>query len=79
MIICAINYALIPLSIDSHLNNLTYLTILMSINGFMQSYTWPNLLMIVHERWDQKKNSVALGFWATNTNTGNIVGYLICT
>ena len=79
MIFCAISYALIPFCIDSHLNNLPALTILMSINGFMQSYTWPNLLMIVREKWDQKKHSTALGFWATNTNVGNIAGYLICT
>lgn len=76
---CAISYALIPFCIDSHLNNLTALSILMSINGFLQSYTWPNLLMIVKQKWDQKKNPAAMGFWPTNTNIGNIVGYLICT
>lgn len=79
MICCAISYALIPFCIDSHLNNLPALSILMATNGFIQSYTWPNLLMVVHEKWDQRRNSIALGFWATNTNIGNIVGYLICT
>lgn len=79
MIFCGISYGLIPFCIDSHLNNIIALSILMAINGFIQSYTWPNLLMIVHEKWDQKKNSTALGFWATCTNVGNIVGYLICT
>lgn len=50
----------------------------MAINGFIQSYTWPNLLMIINEKWDKKKNTTALGFWATNGNFGNIIGFFIC-
>ena len=48
MVACAISYSVIPYAIDHYLNNLPTLMILMGINGFIQSYTWPNLLMIVN-------------------------------
>ena len=78
MIACSLSYAAIPFCIDHSLNTLTNLIILMAINGFIQSYTWPNLLMIINEKWDKKKNTTALGFWATNGNFGNIIGFFIC-
>lgn len=78
MIVCALSYSMVPFAIDHNLNNLFTLMILMGINGFIQSYTWPNLLMIVNEKWDKKRESTALGFWVTNGNFGNIVGYIIC-
>lgn len=78
MCLCAISYAFIPFAIDNQLNNLPTLMILMSINGFIQSYTWPNLLMIINQKWDRNRDATALAFWATNPNFGNIVGYIIC-
>lgn len=54
LIICGINYALIPILMDiDFLSNLVVLCVLMSINGYLQSYTWPNLLMLVNSRFDQ--------------------------
>lgn len=47
----------------------------MSINGFLQSYTWPNLLMIIHNNFNPDKYAVLLGFWSANANIGNILGY----
>lgn len=78
MIICAITYAAIPFAIDHELNNIYTILALMSINGFVQSFTWSNLLVIVNSRWDRKRNSTALGFWSTNANVGNILGFMIC-
>lgn len=50
----------------------------MSLNGFIQSFTWTNLLVIVNSRWDKNRDSTALGFWSTNANVGNILGFIIC-
>lgn len=50
----------------------------MCVNGYLQSYTWPNLLMIIHSYFDPKKYPTLLGFWSTNVNFGNIAGFLIC-
>lgn len=78
MIICGVNYGLIPLLLSwDPFANIYILCILMSINGFLQSYTWPNLLMIVNKKFDSNKYAVLLSFWATNANVGNIIGYLI--
>lgn len=60
------------------LTNIWVLAVLMCLNGYMQSYSWPMLLMIVHSQFDPKKYSSLLGFWSTNANFGNIMGYGLC-
>jgi sugar phosphate permease len=79
MVLCGINYSLIPLFMKLPLQagNMAILSILMYCNGFLQSYTWPNLLMIIHSKFDPDKYAVLLGFWATNVNFGNIMGYAL--
>jgi sugar phosphate permease len=79
MVLCGINFTLIPLFMKLSLSwgNFLILCILMSFNGFLQSYTWPNLLMIIHSKFDPEKYTVLLGFWATNANVGNIIGYAL--
>ena len=47
----------------------------MCVNGYMQSYTWPMLLMIVHSQFNPDRYSSLLGFWSTNANVGNIIGF----
>ncbi len=49
----------------------------MCINGFLQSYTWPNLLMIINFKFNPDKYAVLLGFWSANANVGNILGYAV--
>jgi sugar phosphate permease len=78
LLVCAITYAIIPFAIDNGFNNISAILLLMSVNGFVQSFTWSNLLVIVNSRWDKSRNSTALGFWATNANVGNILGFAIC-
>lgn len=78
-LLCALDYMLIPLAIETlHIRSFLLLFILMAINGYLQSYAWPNLLMIIDQKIDQKKNETLLGFWICNTNVGNLVGYFIC-
>jgi len=78
LIICAISYAIVPYAIDHGIDSLYVVLALMSINGFVQSFTWSNLLVIVNSRWDKGRDSTMLGFWATNANVGNILGFVIC-
>lgn len=59
------------------LANIYMLAIYMSINGFLQSYTWPNLLMIINSRFSSQNDSALLGFWSSNCNFGNIMGYAV--
>lgn len=54
------------------------LSILMSVNGFLQSFSWPNLLTLVHSVATPEKDGVLLGFWVTSSNIGNIIGFVIC-
>jgi sugar phosphate permease len=53
MIICGINYALIPVCMNiGPLSSIYILSLLMCSNGFLQSYTWPNLLMIINSKFN---------------------------
>jgi sugar phosphate permease len=70
-------YACIPIALLS-INLFLVLAILITLNGYFQSYAWPNLLMIVNSQYDSKKESIQLGIWSTNTNIGNILGFVIC-
>lgn len=75
MIFCGLNYALIPGCMNlSFLASIYVLSVLMSLNGFLQSYTWPNLLMIVNSKFKPEKYAILLGFWSANANVGNIIG-----
>ena len=49
----------------------------MCINGYLQSFTWPNQLMLVNSKFDSQKNSTILGFWASAINIGSIIGMTI--
>lgn len=49
----------------------------MGINGFLQSFSWPNLLPLVHSVYSPDKDTTLLGFWATCPNFGNIIGFII--
>lgn len=76
MIVCGINYALIPGCLNiSALTSIYVLSVLMCSNGFLQSYTWPNLLMIINSKFNPQIYAVLLGFWSANANVGNIIGY----
>lgn len=76
MILCGINYSLIPICMNiPQLKSIITLAIIMCFNGYLQSYTWPNLLMIIHSKFIPEEYPVLLGFWATNANIGNIIGY----
>jgi hypothetical protein len=33
--------------------------------------------MIIHSKFNPDKYAVLLGFWATNANVGNIIGYVL--
>lgn len=34
--------------------------------------------MIVNTKWDKTRDSTELGFWTTNANIGNILGFVLC-
>ena len=78
VISCSIIYGCIPLAtLFDFSRNIYVIGLLMSINGFLQSYTWPNLLVLVRNYFDPDRYSTLLGFWATCANFGNIIGLLI--
>lgn len=56
----------------------TTLLILMGFSGYLQSFTWPNLLPLVHSVCSPDKDTTLLGFWATCPNFGNIIGFVVC-
>ena len=50
MVICALEYMLMPISMNylSSTSAFIVLFILISINGVVQAFTWPNLLTLIH-------------------------------
>ena len=78
MLASAANFALMPyLLLFGQFQNMAYLCIFQLLNGFLQSYTWPTLLMIINSKYSSDKTPILLGFWSTNANFGNIIGYLV--
>lgn len=78
MIACSINYGLMPLILSfKPFCNIIYLSLFMVLNGFLQSYCWPTMLMIINSQYSSKENSTLIGFWSTNANFGNIIGYFV--
>lgn len=53
------------------------LIFLMGLSGYLQSFTWPNLLPLVHSVCSPDKDTTLLGFWATCPNFGNIIGFVV--
>lgn len=79
LLLTAVFYVLIPVALGAFTEqSFVLLCILMSIDGYWQSYSWPNLLMLVNSQYDNKKEAVILGVWMTNTNVGNILGFALC-
>ena len=80
LILCGAEYALVPLSMSvmTGLPAFLLLLILMGLSGFLQSFAWPNLLVLVHTVATPDKDGALLGFWTTSANFGNIFGFLIC-
>jgi sugar phosphate permease len=79
MLLIALFFVLIPVLVNAFLaQSFAILCVLMSIDGYFQSYAWPNLLMLVNSQFDNKKEALILGLWSTNTNVGNIVGFVLC-
>lgn len=79
LLLSGLVYALLPISIvQMQMHYFAFLVVLMSVDGYFQSYVWPNLLMLINSSYDNKKDAIKLGFWSTNTNFGNILGFVIC-
>jgi len=56
LMLTALFYILIPIClISSSAQSFAILCVLMSIDGYFQSYTWPNLLMLVNSQFDNKE------------------------
>jgi sugar phosphate permease len=78
LFLTAFFFLLIPLLISAFsLQAFSILCVLMSLDGYFQSYVWPNLLMVVNSYFDNKKDAILLGVWSTNTNFGNIFGFIM--
>ena len=45
--------------------------------GFFQFAAWPSLLTITNQYFDLKKEGAMMGFWASNSSIGNIVGFAL--
>lgn len=80
LVICALEYCLIAYLMGIMKGGFAFATllILMGVSGYLQSFTWPNLLPLVHTVCSPDKDTTLLGFWATCPNFGNILGFIIC-
>lgn len=80
LILCGAEYGLVPITMTlmSGLGAYLLLFFLMGLSGFLQSFSWPNLLVLVHTVATPDKDGTLLGFWTTSANFGNILGFLAC-
>lgn len=56
MFLTAFFYVLIPTLLGAFVaQSFVILCVLMCIDGYFQSYAWPNLLMLINTQYDNKK------------------------
>jgi hypothetical protein len=52
---CGIIYGFLPFTIvQLGINSFALVIIIMAVDGYLQSYAWPNLLMLVNSQYDNK-------------------------
>lgn len=79
LLLTALFFILIPILLNAFVGqSFVILCILMCLDGYFQSFAWPNLLMLINSQYDNKKSALLLGIWSTNTNFGNILGFILC-
>lgn len=62
----------------THLFNYVFVVIMMCFNGFFQSTGWPGVVGIVGNWFGKGKRGLLMGFWAVNSNIGNIIALVMC-
>lgn len=56
LLLTALFYLLIPICLSAYeAQSFALLCVLMTIDGYFQSFAWPNLLMLVNSQFDNKK------------------------
>jgi sugar phosphate permease len=56
LLLTAIFFALVPVALTSCVSGcFAILCVLMCIDGYFQSFAWPNLLMLINSQFDNKK------------------------
>jgi sugar phosphate permease len=79
LLLAALFYILIPFFVTYiPSQSFVLLCVLMSFDGYFQSWVWPHILMLINTEFDNKEDALKLGVWSTNTNVGNIVGFVVC-
>ena len=80
LVFCALEYCTIPFAMNRLDGYPAFFTLLflMGLSGFLQSYTWPNLLPLVRTVAHPDRDATLLGFWSTCNNFGNILGFVLC-
>jgi sugar phosphate permease len=56
LIFTAFFFLLVPITLSAFSSgSFAILCVLMGIDGYFQSYVWPNLLMLINSQYDNKK------------------------
>jgi sugar phosphate permease len=55
-----------------------FLVSMMCFNGFFQSTGWPGVVGIMGNWFGKGKRGLLMGFWAMNSNVGNIIALVLC-
>lgn len=62
----------------SHFFNYAFIVVMMCFNGYFQCTGWPGVVGIVGNWFGKGKRGLLMGFWAVNSNIGNIFALVIC-
>lgn len=54
------------------------MTIFMCLTGFFHATGWPGNVTIMNNWFKKNKKGALMGFWAVNSNLGNILSSYIC-
>lgn len=62
----------------SHSFSYLLMAVAMSLNGYFQSTGWPGVMAVMGNWFGKGKRGLLMGFWAINSNVGNIMASVLC-
>lgn len=62
----------------AHVFNYAFVVIMMCLNGYFQSTGWPGVVGVIGNWFGKGKRGLLMGFWAVNSNVGNIAALVMC-
>ena len=74
-----LSFVMVPLAASLNYHSAVILFLGLGFFGFFQSSTWPLVIKILNKYYHPQQDGCLIGFWSSNGDCGNILGFFACT